>query len=288
MLALAALGVTAAGASAGTLSASGSTVTFKAKAGETNRVKITQTGNSVEVTDNAVIPTAGAGCTGVPVHCDLARLTEVVVDLGNKNDTLDASAVQVKLDVDAGSGDDDLTTGSHADDVDLGSGDDSIDAGDGNDTIDGETGVDFIHGQKGADDIFGGAADDHLFGEDGNDDLRGNDGEDHLTGGADNDTPGGRRQRRRADRQRRQGQVRGERRLRHDQRRRRDRRRERRLRIDPVRRRLRPRGPGRRRQQRLRPRQALTASRPAAFRGGPRPVPPPPRGSCAQSPGTRI
>ena len=102
MLAIAALGVSAAGASAGTVSASGSTVTFNAKAGETNGVKITQTGNSVEVRDSAAIPTAGAGCTGVPVHCDLARVTEVVVDLGSKNDTLDASAVQVKLDVDAG------------------------------------------------------------------------------------------------------------------------------------------------------------------------------------------
>ena len=96
-LTIAGLGVTAAGASAGTLSASGGAVTFKAKGGEANRVTITQNGNSITVKDGGAKVIAGAGCTGTTVHCDLSHLTAVVVDLGNKNDTLDASGVAVKM-----------------------------------------------------------------------------------------------------------------------------------------------------------------------------------------------
>ena len=174
VLSLAVLGIMAAAASAGTLSASGGVVTYNAKGGEANRVTVTQSvlnGNdSITVKDGGAKVTAGAGCTGSPVHCDLGKLTKVVVNLGNKDDTLDAMGVQVKMSIDAGSGDD------------------TIDAGSGADSIDGHSGVDFIHGHEGNDTIHGNDGKDHLFGEDGNDKLFGDGNDDHLTGGADNDT----------------------------------------------------------------------------------------------------
>jgi hypothetical protein len=81
-VALVALGIMAAAASAGTLSASGGVVTYNAKVGEANRVTVTQSvvnGNdSITVKDGGAKVTAGAGCTGAPVHCDLGKLTKVV------------------------------------------------------------------------------------------------------------------------------------------------------------------------------------------------------------------
>jgi Ca2+-binding RTX toxin-like protein len=173
-LILAALGIMASAASAGTLSASGGVVTYEAKGGEANRVTLTQSvvnGNdSVTVKDSGAKVTAGAGCTGSPVHCDLGKLNKVVVDLGNKDDTLDATDVQVKMTIDAGSGDD------------------TIDAGSGADSIDGHSGVDFLHGHAGNDMIHGNDGKDHLFGEDGNDKVFGDGNDDHLNGGAGADT----------------------------------------------------------------------------------------------------
>lgn len=173
-LSLAALGMMASAASAGTLSASGGVVTYKAKGGEANRVTLTQSvvksNDSITVKDGGAKVTAGAGCTGAPVHCDLGKLTKVVVDLGNKDDTLDATKVQVKMSIDAGSGDD------------------TIDAGSGADSIDGHSGVDFLHGHEGNDTIHGNDGKDHLFGEDGNDKVFGDGNDDHLNGGAGADT----------------------------------------------------------------------------------------------------
>jgi hypothetical protein len=114
-LTIAGPGVTAASASAGTLSASGSAVTFKAKGRRDEPGDDHPDGNSITVKDGGGKVTAGAGCTGTTVQCDLSNLTAVVVDLGNKNDTLDPSGVRVAMTVDAGSGDDNLTTGSAAD-----------------------------------------------------------------------------------------------------------------------------------------------------------------------------
>jgi Ca2+-binding RTX toxin-like protein len=173
-LSLAAVGVTATAASAGTISASGGVVTYDAKGGEANQLTLTQSvlngDDSITVKDSGAKITAGAGCTGSPVHCDLGNLTKVVVDLGNKDDTLDATDVQAKMSIDAGSGDD------------------TIDAGSGADSVDGHGGVDFLHGHKGNDTLHGNDGKDHLFGQDGNDKLFGDGNDDHLTGGADDDT----------------------------------------------------------------------------------------------------
>jgi Ca2+-binding RTX toxin-like protein len=168
-LTLAGLGLTAAGASAGTISAAGGTITYSAKSGETNHVTLTQSGPSITVKDSAGV-VAGAGCTGAPVHCDVASVKSVVVKLGNKDDTLDATAVSAAMTVDGDSGDDVITTGE------------------GNDTIHGNTGADELHGSDGNDHIFGDPGDDHLFGQNGNDTLDGNTGDDHVNGGAGTDT----------------------------------------------------------------------------------------------------
>jgi Ca2+-binding RTX toxin-like protein len=168
-LTLGTLGATAAAASAGTLSASGTTVTYDAKAGETNHVTVTQNGDSVTVKDGSLV-IAGAGCTGSPVHCDLASVKSIVVKLGNKDDTLDASAVTAAMTVDGDAGDDDITTG------------------DGADKVHGNTGADSLHGSKGNDHLIGDPGNDHLFGQNGADTLEGNTGDDHVNGGADNDS----------------------------------------------------------------------------------------------------
>jgi Ca2+-binding RTX toxin-like protein len=161
---LAGLGMTASGAFAGTVSLSGGTVTYSAKAGETNKVTLTQSGDKITVKDSAGV-TAGAGCTGSPVFCQAGNLKSVVVKLGNKDDTLDASSVTVPMTIDGDSGDDVITAGA------------------GNDTIHGNTGDDELHGFNGNDHIFGDPGDDHLFGQNGNDTLEGNTGDDHINGG---------------------------------------------------------------------------------------------------------
>src|ERR1044071_7400808 len=92
------LGLAASAASAGTLSMDASTgiVTYDADVGETNHVTITQTLGAVTVTDTAGVE-LGVGCTGGGAisdpHCDVLRPREIRVYLGNKDDTLDASAV---------------------------------------------------------------------------------------------------------------------------------------------------------------------------------------------------
>src|SRR5262245_54984796 len=105
----AALGIAASAASAGTLrmDANG-VVTYDAKVGETNDVTITQTLGSVTVSDSEEVE-LGIGCTrnGNSLRsgrCDILRPREIRVYLGNKDDTLDASAVTSRMYVEGNGG----------------------------------------------------------------------------------------------------------------------------------------------------------------------------------------
>jgi len=161
----AALGIAASAASAGELSASGSVVTYQAYAGETNHVTVSQAGSDVTVSDTAGVD-LGVGCTGNPRHCELAGVSKVIVNLGNGNDSLSASAVDSPMEVDGDAGDDTILAGA------------------ANDVVYGSTGDDTLSGSLGNDHLLGNTGDDRLNGNAGNDTLEGGDGNDTLDGGA--------------------------------------------------------------------------------------------------------
>jgi Ca2+-binding RTX toxin-like protein len=115
-------------------------------------------------------------------------------------------AVNRRMSVDAGDGNDIIETGSEVDTVTAGNGNDfvfsgkgsdAVDGGEGNDTLaggnqfddlSGGNGNDAIQGGEANDTLIGGAGDDTLVGEGGNDLLIGGADNDHLTGGSGRDT----------------------------------------------------------------------------------------------------
>lgn len=139
---------------------------------------------------------------------DVGRI-RLIVDGGNGDDTIDASAARLgsaRFEVRGGDGSDTIT-GSQTEDILFGgNGDDFIVAAGGNDTVDGEAGADVIDGGDGDDSLRGGADDDTIdggagadtvdggldndviSGGDGDDSLRGNFGDDNLNGQAGADT----------------------------------------------------------------------------------------------------
>lgn len=118
------------------------------------------------------------------------------IHLGAGNDSVDAAADGVGVNVWTGAGDDTVLGGT-GDDTILGQGDDdSIDGGAGNDALDGDAGNDTVLGGAGNDTLIGdlgndsvdgGIGDDLLFGNEGSDTLTGGEGADQLFGGADAD-----------------------------------------------------------------------------------------------------
>jgi serralysin len=150
-----------AAAQAATVSAGGTTLTYSAAGGETNRVTIQGGPNqsTIDVVDTAAPLTAqGPNCSKpntTTVRCIASSpFTRATVDLGNSGDSLLV--------------DRDVTT--------------SVDGGTGPDVLTGGPGVDNLFGRGGNDDLFGGANNDQLIGGDDNDVIDGFTGNDKLVG----------------------------------------------------------------------------------------------------------
>ena len=214
-----ALLVLAPSAFASTVSESGNTVTWTAASGIANSVTVTDTASDVTIdfpgdpvtydsqagTSSVVTPSCndsdGAPMDGsaTQITCTTPPITNVVVNAGDMNDSVDASSVtDHTLAVDAGDGDDDVITGSLNDSISGGAGDDYLRGGDGSDTIDGGDGSDSIYGlyccgaaPDGNDVLTGGAGDDDIHGQVGNDTESGGDGNDSVNGGPGDDTMSG-------------------------------------------------------------------------------------------------
>jgi Ca2+-binding RTX toxin-like protein len=107
---------------------------------------------------------------------DVVRLRGLTVDslveAGDGNDRVDASAVQIaRVELRGGRGNDDLRGGKQ---------DDRILGGEGNDTLRGGAGDDWIEGGEGQDNLFGDAGADILLGGAQKDTIKGGDGDDVL------------------------------------------------------------------------------------------------------------
>jgi RTX calcium-binding nonapeptide repeat (4 copies) len=166
-LALAALAVVPAMASAAAVSTSGTVITYAAASGETNNLTVTQPAADTYVFNETVISIteSSANCTaaGGDVTCSGVSWTSVVVNLGDNNDTFTATGVN----------DDPFT-------IDGSSGSDTITASSANDVINGGSSSDNV-----STGLSGGPGNDSIIGGSSTDDLNGNDGNDRLDGGDD-------------------------------------------------------------------------------------------------------
>jgi Ca2+-binding RTX toxin-like protein len=221
---LAALGVTAAPASATSVRAGTDRFLITGDPGEVNDITINfdLDRNMVSVFDrlhNLTVTIAGGGpCSSTDprqTECPIPRssgLRPFRVDLGDRNDRLTITAPRVSpeiltsagigTEVRDGPGDDrasstttvtfyvngpgnDVLRGAAS--TTAGGGDDTITGTVGPDMLDGGAGRDMIHGGIGADVIRGGPSADRLFGEGGQDRLFGGLGNDFLRGGTARD-----------------------------------------------------------------------------------------------------
>jgi hypothetical protein len=190
-LAFAALAAFPAVASAGSVTKSGSTITFLGD-GSTNTLTVTESGGNFVFTDTSVNPTNGGGCnapSGNTLTCSASGVTSIVLDLGTGNtaDAGNASGVTlVPVTFPGRDGVDTLTGGSQGD---------TIDGERKNDILSGGPGADTIAGGENNDTINGGNDNDTLIGDVDDDDLNGDAGNDRLDGGAngndDDDFDGG-------------------------------------------------------------------------------------------------
>ncbi len=151
------------------------------------------------------LPIANAPAKGI----SQGKLSQIVVDAGDGNDTvIIAAKIKKPAELHGSNGDDNLTGGSGNDSIFGGDGVDSLIGGKGNDSIvggngdgvlagdviDGGDGNDSLTGGPQNDQIFGGAGDDSIVGGDGDDELRGDDagakrgGKDTIDGGAGDDS----------------------------------------------------------------------------------------------------
>jgi hypothetical protein len=167
-LALAALAVVPAIASAAAVSTSGTVITYQAATGsdgENNDLTVTHPGtNTYFFNDTVSITETSPNCTASSgnVTCSGVSWTSVVVNLENKDDIFNATGVN----------DDPFT----------------INAGDGLDTITGSDADDTINGEKGNDPgLSGGLGNDTIDGGDNDDTINGGDGNDRLIGEGGND-----------------------------------------------------------------------------------------------------
>jgi Ca2+-binding RTX toxin-like protein len=157
-------------AQAGTVAASGSTVTYRAAAGEANRITVTGSRASVTVHD------AGAPVTGcTPVTANEARcdgpFRRASLSLGDGADR--ARVEGIAASINGGAGADRLTGGA---------GDDTLTGAAGNDVLSGRAGDDLLLGDAGDDRLLGGAGRDELDGDSGNDRLAGGPSKDSFFG----------------------------------------------------------------------------------------------------------
>jgi Ca2+-binding RTX toxin-like protein len=180
---------TAGAASAATVSASGTTVTFNAVPGETNDVFVSQGGGTFTISDSNNDVTADTSATDAGCTQDAT-------------DTVSCPDTTTLITANLGDGDDDLGSSSSVTIPE------AINGGDGNDScLDGGTGADVIHGDAGNDCIFGDpggpstpGSGDQLFGDAGDDSImagrgddvaNGGDGDDYVNGGPGADAVNG-------------------------------------------------------------------------------------------------
>ncbi len=199
VLALGALAVVPAIASAGNVATATTVITYTGD-GSADTVTVTDSGVDSYTIAETGISSSSASCIdgGDTVTCTGTAWTSVVANLGNGDDVFTAAGVNDDpFTIDGGNGNDGNVTGSSADDI-INGGLDSdnstatgLSGGPGNDTINGGTGGgigDIINGDAGNDLLYGGldGADD-LNGGAGNDRMEGGDNSDDFDGGADLD-----------------------------------------------------------------------------------------------------
>jgi Ca2+-binding RTX toxin-like protein len=178
-------------ASAGTISISGSTLTYLATAGEENDLTIETDAGVFRAIDNTAPVTAGAGCSQRTTHrvnCPTTGINLVDVAARDGDDTVQAVIGTVDADLKGGSGNDILTSDAGDDTLSLGKSDptglsEQAVAGAGQDTLNGSTtpsGYAYLSGGPGGDQLVGGPGSDSMSGDAGADDIVGGDGFDYM------------------------------------------------------------------------------------------------------------
>lgn len=194
----------------------GSTLSYRAAAGQTNNLSITTGGSTFTVSDSGANIAAGTGCTQVTATsatCPATGIQRIDVRAGDNADTVNVSAA-VTASIYGEAGNDTLIGGSADDSINGGTGADSIDGGGGADTADyadstvalnisidgaandGANGegdnvslnTENVESGQAADTISGSSANNRFDGNGGNDVLSGNGGDDALYGRSGNNT----------------------------------------------------------------------------------------------------
>lgn len=186
-LASAALVAVPGAAFAGEARVVGKQPTFKASAGEANRVTVARTGSKTFTIEDRGAPViAGTGCTAISANkarCiapGKRSATPGPVNLGDGDDTATTRGASVSVLLDGGVGNDRLSAGSGSSPLLAGGpGDDILTGGELDDLIFGEAGYD--QGEAGDDLIDGRGGDDQLDGGLGSDVMVGGAGEDGVT-----------------------------------------------------------------------------------------------------------
>jgi Ca2+-binding RTX toxin-like protein len=139
-------------AHAGTVTASGSTVTYRAAAGEANRVTVTGSSGSVTVRDAGAPVTGCTALTANEARCDGA-FRRASLSLGDGADRARVTGIAAAITGGAGA---DVLTGGAGDDLLLGdAGNDRLLGGAGRDELDGDVGNDTLTGGPAKDLFFG-------------------------------------------------------------------------------------------------------------------------------------
>jgi Ca2+-binding RTX toxin-like protein len=181
-----------AAASAGTVSITGSTLSYSAAGGEENDLSIETDGSIFRVIDNLSPLTAGAGCSQrAPrrVSCPIAGITLIDVLTRDQDDSVVLLTGTVDATMNGGSGGDSLASDAGDDTLSLGGSlnaqsAEGITAGAGNDTLNGSTTnstSDFLGGGSGDDELLGGPGFDSMFGDSGADNIVGGGGFDNMS-----------------------------------------------------------------------------------------------------------
>jgi Ca2+-binding RTX toxin-like protein len=171
-------------AHAGTVSQSGSTITYQAVAatGTGEQVSVGVDGGNGFVTADPAI--ASVDCPVTADRADCAGVPSLfVVNMLGFDDTVDGSGVGSQpsiLEAHGGPGDDHLDGTVNADRLFGDEGGDTIFGAQGNDTIDGGPGADYLDDGPGDDTITGGPGDDNLTAGPGRDVFSGGDGTDAV------------------------------------------------------------------------------------------------------------
>lgn len=136
------------------------------------------------ITANTTITFSGNEAGTITDGTSTANFSQIEnITTGSGNNTVNAGATTVGVNIDAGAGNDTMTGGSGADTLTGGTGNDSLNGGSGNDRLDGGTGNDTLAGGAGADSLTGGDGDDRFV-------LENSFGNDTIVGGEAGETSG--------------------------------------------------------------------------------------------------